>query len=254
VTVASHVQSPARTGAPWAVLGVAGAALLAVAAIGASPYAGYFHHEYQPASAAGQLAAVALFLAGWTLMMLAMMLPTATALLSAVARLGGDPADGRRLQLLAALGFLAVWVAVGYAFRAGDVLVHAAVDSIDALEARPRLVGASALAVAGAFQFSPLKRRCLSACRSPSSFLFRHWHGLRRSHEAVRIGTAYGASCVGCCWALMLVLFGLGTASVAWMLGAGAVMAIEKNAAVGPRLTAPLGAGLLVAAALVATG
>lgn len=239
-------------GPPWAVLAVAGAALIALLVWGASPYARYLDHDHQPASATGQAGATVAFVAGWTLMIAAMMLPTATALLGTVGRLGRDAATGRRLQLLAAGGFLTTWAAVGYGFRAGDVAVHAGVDAWAWLESRPQLVGAGALAVAGAFQFSSLKRRCLTACRSPSWFLYRHWRGRNAGRDAVRIGLAYGASCAGCCWALMLVMFGLGTASVGWMLGAGSVMAVEKNTAIGARLTAPLGVGLLGAAAWVA--
>ena len=248
-TPATHARA---AGLPWLVLGLAGASLAALVAWGASPYGRFLDHDYQPGSAAGQVAALALFLAGWALMIAAMMLPTATALLGAVARLGPDAPAARRHQLVVAAGFVATWVAAGYAFRAGDVLVHAGVDGWSWLGERPQLVGAAALAVAGAFQFTPLKRRCLTACRAPSSFLYRHWHGGRPRRDALRIGVAYGASCVGCCWALMLVLFGLGTANLGWMLGAGAVMAVEKNTAVGARLTAPLGVALLGAAAAVA--
>jgi predicted metal-binding membrane protein len=233
---------------PLPVLGLAATSLLALAAIGASPYARYFHHDYQPASVAGQAGATVLFLAGWALMMVAMMLPTATALLGAVSRLVADRAAGRRLQFLAALGFLGTWLAVGYAFRAGDILVHDAVDATGWLAARPRLVPAFTLLLAGLFQFTQLKRRCLTACRSPLAFLYRHWHGGHPGRDAVRIGMAYGVSCVGCCWALMLVVFGLGVASAAWMLGVGAIMAVEKNTAAGPRLSAPIGVFLIVAA------
>ena len=233
---------------PWPVLGLAATALLALAAIGASPYARYLHHDYQPASAAGQAGAIVLFLAGWTLMMLAMMLPTATDLLGAVSRLGADRAAGRRLESLAALGFLGTWLAVGYTFRAGDVFVHDVIDATGWLAERPRLVPAFTLLLAGLFQFTALKRRCLTACRSPLAFLYRHWHGGHPGRDAMTIGAAYGVSCVGCCWALMLVMFGLGTASAAWMLGVGAIMAVEKNTAAGPRLSAPVGVLLIVAA------
>jgi len=251
VIARDRATAPAA-GPPWAILALAGAALVALVAWGASPYARYLDHDYQPASAAGQAGATVAFVAGWALMIAAMMLPTATALLQAVGRLGRDAAAARRLQLLTAAGFLATWAAVGYAFRAGDVMVHAGVDAWAWLADRPQLVGAGMLVVAGAFQFSPLKRRCLTACRSPTSFLYRHWRGRHASRDAVRIGLAYGASCAGCCWALMLVMFGLGTASLGWMLGAGTVMAVEKNTAIGARLTAPLGVGLLAAAVWVA--
>ena len=239
-------------GLPWPVLGVAAAALLALAVWGASPYGRFLTHDYQPGSVAGEAGAIGLYLVAWTLMIAAMMLPTAAPLLRAVARLGADRIAGRRLQALVGLGFLATWMAVGYGFRAGDVLVHDAVDAVGWLGARPQLIGASALLVAGAFQFTALKHRCLTACRSPSTFLYCNWHGGSATRDAVRIGVAYGVSCVGCCWALMLVMFGLGSANVAWMLGLGSVMAVEKNTAVGPRLSAPIGVALLAAAVLVA--
>lgn len=251
---ASGVGAPSRSSPalPWATLALAATALAALAVLGASPYARYVHHDYQPASAAGQAGAVALFLAGWTLMLLAMMLPTATKLLAAVARIGGDRAAARRLQLLAAAGFIATWIAVGYAFRTGDVLVHATVDSIGWLQQRPELIPAAVLAAAGLFQFSALKHRCLTACRTPTSFLYRHWHGEHPDRDALRIGMSYGVSCVGCCWALMLVMFGLGTVSLAWMLALATVMAVEKNSAFGARLSAPVGLLLIAAAFLVA--
>jgi predicted metal-binding membrane protein len=241
-----------EAGARRTTLGVAAAALLALVAVGTSPYARYFHHDYQPASGAGQAGAILLFMAGWALMMLAMMLPNAGALLTAAGRLAIDERAARRIQLFAASGFIGAWLAVGYVFRAGDVLVHAGVDTFGWLQARPQLVAASALFVAGAFQFVPLKHRCLTACRSPSGFLYRHWHGEEPVRDALRIGAAYGVSCVGCCWALMLVMFGLGTADVAWMFGIGTIMAVEKNARIGPRLSGPIGVCLLLAAVWVA--
>jgi predicted metal-binding membrane protein len=236
------------------VLGLALACALAVVLWSASPYGRYLDHANQPESAASQAGALGLYVAGWTLMIGAMMLPTTLGLLRALGRATHTRPDRRRLQLLAGVGFVGVWAVVGYAFRGADAGVHAAVAASDWLEARPQLIGAGALAVAGAFQFSSLKHRCLTACRSPASFLYRHWHGRSPARDAVEVGAAYGASCVGCCWALMLVMFGLGTASVPWMLGLGALMAIEKGTEAGRRLSAPLGVALLAAAAVVAAG
>lgn len=234
------------------MLGLAASACLALVALAGSPYARYLEHDFQAESAAGQAGALVLFLAGWALMLLAMMLPTATALLAAVGRLGADRAAGRRLQVFAAGGFIGTWMAVGYLFRTGDTLVHVAVDALGWLAARPNLVGAGALLVAGAFQFTSLKHRCLTACRSPTSFVYRNWHGEHAARDATHVGIAYGWSCVSCCWALMLVLFGLGTASPAWMFLLGAAVAVEKNTPVGPRLSAPIGVLLLAAAVGVA--
>jgi predicted metal-binding membrane protein len=254
--------SPTRTqadvrgapGAPWAVLAVAAAAGGALVAWGASPYARLLDHGHQPSGAGAQAVGVVAFVAAWMLMIAATMLPTAAGLLRAVGRLTEERADRRRVAALVALGFLMTWAAVGYAFRAGDVLVHAAVDSVGWLDARPQLVAAGALVVAGAFQFSELKHRCLVACRSPASFLHRHWHGRHPGRDAVRVGVAYGSSCVGCCWALMLVMFGLGMVSLGWMLILAAVMAAEKTTRFGARLSKPVGIALLAAGALVAAG
>jgi predicted metal-binding membrane protein len=133
------------------------------------------------------------------------------------------------LQVHLVVGCLSTWLALGYAFRAVDTGVHAAVDAIEPLERRAELLGAAALFVAGAFQFTSVKSACLTVCRAPTSFLYRHWHGVHPAREALNVGAAYALSCVGCCWALMLVMFALGSASVAWMLGLGLVMAIEKG-------------------------
>lgn len=241
-----------RPAVVWPTLVLAGAALLALAALAASPYAHYLSHDYQPGSLLGQLGALAIFLAGWTLMVLAMMLPTATSLLGAVAKLRPERSSARRTQILTAAGFLAAWATVGYLFRALDVTFHTALDSFGSSQPAPEVITASALAFAGAFQFSSLKHRCLTACRTPASFVYRHWRGERPDRDALRIGTSYGWSCVGCCWALMLVMFALGTVNVAWMLAIGALTALEKQTPAGPRLSAPIGVALLGAAVFVA--
>jgi predicted metal-binding membrane protein len=237
---------------------LAGLSLTALLAWGASPYARYLSHRYEPASASGQAVAIAFFLAGWLLMTAAMTLPTATGLMRAFDRLTQARPSRERLRLRLALvaGFLAVWLLVGYLFRAADVFVHLLVDSVGWLGARPQLVAAAALATAGLFQFSPLKHRCLSACRSPRSFVVGGWRGASPAADALRIGIAYGRSCVGCCWALMLVMFGVGSASLALMLALAAAMVSERfaPAPLRRRLGGTLGALLLGLAAAVAAG
>jgi predicted metal-binding membrane protein len=108
-----------------------------------------------------------------------------------------------------------------------------------------------ALAVAGVFQFSPLKYRCLDKCRTPLSFVQQHWRGRNERRNAWLLGLHHGAFCVGCCWALMLLMFAVGTGSVGWMLAMGVVMAVEKNLPWGRWLSAPLGAALLAAAVVI---
>jgi predicted metal-binding membrane protein len=242
----------AATGLSWVLAAVALVALVSLSVWGASPYARYLQHGRADGSVGDEALEVGLFLTGWALMILAMMLPTTTKLLGLVAGLTTSRRKAVRLQLVSAAGFVLTWLLVGNIFRVGDVFVHRVVDSWTWLGARPHLVAAGVLLVAGVFQFSKIKRRCLVACRSPHSFLYRHWrgHGVR---DALVVGAAYGLSCVGCCWALMLVMFGLGTMSVPWLLAVALVMAVEKNTTFGSRLTAPIGLSLITAALWVAT-
>jgi predicted metal-binding membrane protein len=235
-----RIERPAP--APLLVAGLALCAWAALLVWGASPYGRYLRHD-QAASAA----TLALFLAGWLLMSAAMMLPTATRLLRDFGAVVRRRPERGRLQALVVAGFLATWLAAGYAFRALDLGVHALVSALAWLQARPQLIGGGVLVAAGLFQFSPLKHRCLTACRSPRSFVYRHWSGRRPRADAFRVGVAYGASCVGCCWALMLVMFALGTVNLALMLALAALMAIEKTAPGGAALSRPAGIALIAA-------
>jgi predicted metal-binding membrane protein len=99
--------------------------------------------------------------------------------------------------------------------------------------------------MAGAFQFSRLKYACLDKCRTPFSFVNQHWRGIAVRRQSFRIGLHHGLFCVGCCWAIMLLMFVVGTGSVGWMLALGAVMAVEKNVSWGRKLSTPLGFFLL---------
>ena len=247
-------RGSAQTAAPTVALGALVLfAWVGLSIWGASPYARYLGHG-EIAGEGPQVVGVALFLVGWMLMIAAMMLPTVIDLLDAFGRVTMRRPDRRRLMLLLITGFLMTWGCVGGAFQVFDDGVHAVVAAVEVLESRPRLVAAAVLLVAGAYQFMPLKRRCLTACRTPRSFVMRHWRGGRPEADALRIGMVYGVSCVGCCWALMLMLFALGSASVVWMLAVGAVMAAEKLTPRGASLSWPLGAALIVTAIVVALG
>jgi predicted metal-binding membrane protein len=110
------------------------------------------------------------------------------------------------------------------------------------------LVALALLAWLGLWQFSPLRDRCLDECRSPLGFVVNRWTGVAERSEALRMGLAHGVFCIGCCWSLMLVMFGVGLGSLSAMLALGSVTAIEKNLPGGRRLTRPLGVALVLAA------
>jgi len=225
-------------------------ALLAVWA--GSPWGRYLEHgDWTRLGLVGALCAAlpggaalvpaGLYAGGWVLMLAAMMLPTALPVLHLVERMTG----ARRLVLLAAAGYLAAWAGFGVAAHLADLVLAAGVRRSAWLTFNGWALGAVVLALAGLFQFSGLKRRCLDRCRSPLGLVMAHWRGRSPAREAWRLGLAHGAFCVGCCWALMLIMFVVGTGNVGWMLALGLVMAAEKNLPWGRRLSAPVGVLLL---------
>jgi predicted metal-binding membrane protein len=243
----SHLRVPRRDRAILGGLLVAlvAAAWLALWLWGASPYARYLHHE----GGIGPLPLeAAMFAAGWVLMIVAMMLPSSLPLVTTFGLLVRRRRRPGTLTSLLLAGYLAIWAAFGLAAWALDRGIHAAVAAIPWLAAHPQVIMAATLAAAGAWQFSPLRDRCLDACRSPLGFVVNRWRGVSERREAFAMGIAHGAFCVGCCWSLMLVMFGVGLANVAAMLVLGGVTAVEKNLPSGRRLTRPLGVILVVAA------
>ena len=181
----------------------------------------------------------------WVLMIGAMMLPTTYPLLALFRRIVAGRPDAGRLVALVVAGFFAAWFAFGLAAHAVDEALQWSAARSPWVASYGWLLGAAVLAGAGAFQFSALKYRCLEQCHTPFSFIMARWHGQAPRREAWRVGIDHGLFCIGCCWALMLVMFVVGTGSVGWMLVLAAAMAAEKNLPWGRRLRAPLGIGLI---------
>ena len=133
----------------------------------------------------------------------------------------------------------------GLAVHALDWMLLAAARETPWFAANGWVVGTAVVGAAGLFQFSSLKYRCLDRCRTPYGFVIERWRGSTPSRDALRIGFDHRVFCVGCCWALMLLMFVVGMGNIGWMLALGAVMAAEKNLPGGRRLSAPLGVALL---------
>jgi predicted metal-binding membrane protein len=108
------------------------------------------------------------------------------------------------------------------------------------------VIPAALLITAGLFQFSSLKHSCLEQCRSPLGFVVSHWPGGSRAVAAFRLGVRHGIFCVGCCWAIMLLMLGAGGVNLGWMFALGAVMFVEKVVAWGQWITIPVGILLVV--------
>ena len=222
-----------------------------------SPYGRYLAHgELAHFDLSGGLEPllfqVSVYVLGWLLMTAAMMLPTALPLVNIFQRLTSLREDRTRLVVLVVLGYLAVWLAFGIAAHVFDLGLHEAFGHSDLLQRNAWVFGAAPLVVAGVFQFTALKYRCLDKCRAPLSFVVQHWSGRDSRLQAFGLGAHHGMFCVGCCWALMLLMFAVGTGSVGWMLALGALMAIEKNVSWGRRISAPLGVVLIAWGALIA--
>jgi predicted metal-binding membrane protein len=219
-----------------------------------SPYGHYLHHDGLGRAGAPLALGAAAFTLGWTLMIVAMMLPSSVPLVVTFGALVGRRRQPARLVALLLAGYLLVWAGFGFAAWAADRVVHAAVETLPWLAERPQLIIGATLLVAGLWQFSPLRDRCLDECRSPLGFVMNRWRGTSERREALLMGIAHGAFCVGCCWSLMLVMFGVGISSLSAMLVLGGLTAVEKNLPKGRRLTRPLGVVLILAAVYAVAG
>jgi len=195
----------------------------------------------------------ALYVVGWVLMLAAMMLPTTLPLLEIYWRLIRRRADRHLLLGLVIAGYLIAWGGFGVVAHGADFALYTVVVESPWLTFNGWAIGAAVLVFAGVFQFSRLKYTCLDKCRMPLGFVMEHWRGQHAYRQAFRLGFRHGLFCVGCCWALMLLMFVVGTGSVGWMIVLGALMAIEKNLPWGRRVGRPLGVVLIgLAAAIVA--
>jgi predicted metal-binding membrane protein len=248
----------------WLFGGLIVSAWLALWLWSASPYARFLDHGGWADVGAlaalcrsvpgGQLILPALLhAAAWTLMIGAMMLPTTLPILEMFRRIVVGRADRNRLVALLILGYLTAWLGFGLLAHVLDELLHAVAEHIPWLTVNGWSVGAAVVLVAGVFQFSALKYRCLDKCHTPFGFIVERWRGQAPSREAMRLGLDHGLFCIGCCWALMLLMFVVGMGSIGWMLALAGVMAAEKNLPGGKRLRTPLGAALIAwAGAIVA--
>jgi predicted metal-binding membrane protein len=165
----------------------------------------------------------------WATMTAAMMLPSAAPMVLFFARIAGERA--RRGQAYVSTwffvaGYLVVWTAVGLVAFGLYRAIAGIAPGFLAWNAQGPVVAGLAIAAAGVYQLTPLKRLCLHQCRSPLSFVLHSWRDGRRG--ALRMGMVHGAYCVGCCWGLMLILFVLGVMSLLWMAVVAAVIFAEK--------------------------
>jgi predicted metal-binding membrane protein len=183
----------------------------------------------------------------WAVMMTGMMLPSAAPLVllyGAAARRSAPQTAARQTYALAA-GYLVAWTA----FSLGATVLQRVFASLlllsPMMEAANSRVSAALLLIAGIYQWTPLKDACLRTCQSPVGFLIGRWRN--GGHGAFLMGLEHGSYCVGCCWALMLLLFAGGVMNVVVIIVLTAFVAFEKLVRLG-RLGARISGALMVAA------
>ena len=196
-------------------------------------------------AAGWSVSGVALVALMWAAMVLAMMLPSAAPMIFTYAGIADTAArKGERIvsPFVIAAGYTVVWL--GFALLATLTqlaLTRAAMLDSGMVSASPLFAGAIFIG-AGLYQFSALKHACLTQCRQPFPFFFAHWE--TAPGGVFGLGLKQGLFCLGCCWAMMLVMFAVGVMNVIWMAALAIVMTLEKIGS-GSRLTYGLGAALI---------
>ena len=192
---------------------------------------------------------IVLLWAMWAVMMTAMMLPSATPLIllyAAAARHNAEAGSSARRVYALAAGYLCVWSLFSVLATALQRILASAFVLTPMMEPATHLFGAAVLGVAGVYQLTPLKRACLRACRSPLGFMMQRWR--RGAAGAFRLGVDHGTHCLGCCWALMLILFAGGVMNLVVIITLTVWVLVEKTAPFGESTATASGVMLLATA------
>jgi predicted metal-binding membrane protein len=183
----------------------------------------------------------------WSVMMIGMMTPAALPVLLLYARTSAGRAEGSMSPSVSlfALGYLTVWLGFSASAALAQFALHqSALLSPSMTVLSPRFGGAI-LFGAGLYQLTPLKRACLAHCQSPLGFLMSHWRDGKIG--ALEMGLRHGVYCLGCCWAIMCVLFAVGVMNLAWVAVLAVFVLLEK---IGPSgaIVSRVGAVIMIAA------
>ncbi len=188
----------------------------------------------------------------WSVMMAGMMLPSAAPMISAYSRTIRYSSTGPQgSTALFIAGYLLTWSGFAVLATGGQWALHdvALVNAMGV--STSRWLGGVLLLLAGAYQFTGAKGACLRQCRTPLGFLLNHWRSGGRG--AIVMGLSHGAVCVGCCWALMAVLFVLGVMNLWWIALLAAVVLVEKLIP-SDAITRILGGALVIWGAMLLVG
>jgi predicted metal-binding membrane protein len=165
----------------------------------------------------------------WSVMMVAMMLPSAAPVLLTFATVARNRRLAERPYVPVAIfaaGYITIWCVFSLLAAAGQWLLHRAALLSPMMASSSATFAGALLLVAGIFQFTPLKRSCLTRCRAPLDFIMTRWREGWRG--AFGMGLEHGAFCAGCCWALMALLFVFGVMNVLWIAALTIIVSLEK--------------------------
>jgi len=190
----------------------------------------------------------------WTVMMAAMMLPSAAPILLAFLEL--NHRRHRAAQPLVptgifAGGYLTVWTAFSTLATLAQWGLHKAALLSPAMAATSPALNGGLLVAAGVFQWTPLKRACLRSCRSPLSFLMSEWRN--GASGAFVMGLRHGSYCLGCCWMLMALLFVAGVMNLFWVIVIALFVMTEKILVRGELFGHLAGVALVIAGVVIMT-
>ena len=230
-----------------AMLVLIGAAWLVVAAGQLTGNASLGHVHGAPPASLPIWLGLASFLLSWQVMVAATMLPATLPSIRRAAAATGDRLRPGRSAVMFLAGFAVVWTTVGLLAFVGGQVVGEALGANGWLAARPWLLQASIVALAGAYQLSPMKRRSLAACRQPDP----PDHARAAGSAVFQTGVRHGLACLGSSWALMAVMVVAGLGDLWWMAALAGVMVYEATGRHGQRLAVLVSPLLLWVSALI---
>lgn len=190
---------------------------------------------------------IAIIVSMWGAMSLAMMLPSAAPMIMTYAGIADTAAcknESIVSPFMLAGGYTAVWFAFAVLAALAQIVLTQATLLDSSMGSASGYFSGVIFIGAGLYQFSALKHSCLTHCQQPFPFFFANW--ATTPAGVFRLGLRQGVYCLGCCWAMMLVMFAVGVMNVIWMAGLGMVMTVEKMLA-GRRFTHAIGVVLIVA-------
>jgi predicted metal-binding membrane protein len=182
----------------------------------------------------------------WVVMMVGMMAPSAAPMILLFAATQAPRQEERSASWSVvnfAIGYLAVWAGFSALATLAQWALHDAALLSPQMATSNVLLGGAILAAAGAYQWTPMKRVCLAKCQSPLGFFATHWRA--GASGALRMGVDHGFYCLGCCWALMALLFVVGVMNLLWVVLLTLLVLLEKVATAGQVIARIAGVALI---------